>query len=421
MHPLQWVAVAITIGLNALDGFDILASAFAAPGIAQEWHVTREALGVVLSMELWGMVAGSILLGGLADIAGRRPAMLLCLSVMTLGMVMATTADSPLHLSIWRLITGIGIGGMLAAINAVAAELSNLRHRSLAMAIMVIGFPVGGVVGGLIVQQVLKGETWRAVFALGAVTTALFIPLVLLFVPETPAFLDQKRPARALERINRTFARFGLPGLERLAPQPTAEAKASVFDILRPALIATTAVLTLGYFFHAVTFYFILKWAPKIVSDLGHSPSQAAGVLTAANLGGALGGAVFGVFMHRFGLRRPMLVVLLGSIVGVGAFGLHDKASSLLVWSLAAALGMAFANAAIVGFYASFAAGFPTHVRATGTGFAVGIGRLGGAMSPIVAGYLFKAQLGLPGVAMVMSCGSLLAFLLLVRFRPRSH
>ena len=72
MHPLQWVAVIITIGLNALDGFDILASAFAAPGIAGEWHISREALGLVLSMELWGMVAGSIVLGGLTDLAGRR-------------------------------------------------------------------------------------------------------------------------------------------------------------------------------------------------------------------------------------------------------------------------------------------------------------------------------------------------------------
>ena len=89
MHPMQWVAVAITIGLNALDGFDVLSSAFAAPGIAREWHVSREALGVVLSMELWGMVAGSIALGGLADVLGRRVTMLACLCVMTLGMFMA--------------------------------------------------------------------------------------------------------------------------------------------------------------------------------------------------------------------------------------------------------------------------------------------------------------------------------------------
>ena len=126
MHPLQWVAVIVTIGLNALDGFDILASAFAAPGIAGEWHVPREALGLVLSMELWGMVAGSIVLGGLTDLAGRRRTILLCITVMALGMAMATTATGPESLSVWRLVTGFGIGGMLTSINAVAAELSSL-------------------------------------------------------------------------------------------------------------------------------------------------------------------------------------------------------------------------------------------------------------------------------------------------------
>ncbi|WP_353228225.1 MFS transporter [Novosphingobium sp.] len=417
MHPLQWVAVVITIGLNALDGFDVLASAFAAPGIAKEWHVSREALGIVLSMELWGMVGGSLLLGGLADIAGRRRTTLLCLCIMTLGMAMATTATSPQNLSLWRLVTGFGIGGMLAALNALAAELSNLKHRSLAMAIMVIGYPVGGTVGGLIVQQLLHGQSWRAVFNLGAVVSAAFIPLVVLFIPETPAFLDQKRPAGALAAINRILTRFRLPQLDALAPHAPEQARASVLDILKPGLIGTTTMLTLGYFFHAISFYFILKWAPKIIADLGHSPSEAAGVLTAANIGGAIGGALFGVFMHRFGIKRPMLAALVGSVAGITLFGLHDQTTTLLVWSIAASLGMVFANAAIVGFYASFAAGFPTHVRATGTGFALSLGRFGGALSPILAGYLFKAQLGLPMVALVMSGGSAVAFVLLARFR----
>ena len=419
MHPLQWLAIIITIGLNALDGFDVLSSAFAAPGISKEWHVARDALGIVLSMELWGMIAGSIVLGGLADVVGRRPTVLVCLVIMTGGMFMATTATSPQNLSVWRLITGLGIGGMLAAINAVAAEFSNLKNRSVAMAIMVVGFPIGGVIGGLIVQHLLKGQNWRVVFELGAIASAIFIPLVLLFVPETPAFIDQKRGSGALEKMNRTLSRFGLPNLDELPTHLTEQAKASVLDILKPGLIGTTFVLTLGYFFHAMTFYFILKWAPKIIADFGHTPNAAAGVLTWANIGGATGGVLFGVLVQRFGIKRPMLAVLILTVVGVTMFGTHDKATTLGIWSAAAFLGMFFGNAAIVGFYSSFADGFPTHVRATGTGFANGIGRLGGALSPILAGVLFKAQLGLPGVAMVMSCGSLLAFALLAGYKVR--
>src|ERR1700680_1620099 len=88
MTPAQMRVVAITIGLCALDGFDVLAISFASPGVAREWGINRAALGAVLSMELFGMGVGSILLGGIADRLGRRYTVLGCLLVMTLGMAM---------------------------------------------------------------------------------------------------------------------------------------------------------------------------------------------------------------------------------------------------------------------------------------------------------------------------------------------
>src|SRR5688500_12800342 len=148
MSPLQVMIVAITVALNALDGFDVLAISFASPGIAAEWGIDRAALGIVLSMELIGMAIGSVLLGGLADMIGRRPTILGCLVVMAFGMFMATTVTGIVDLSIWRIITGLGIGGMLAAINAAAAEFSNARRRHLSVSLMSIGYPIGAVVGG---------------------------------------------------------------------------------------------------------------------------------------------------------------------------------------------------------------------------------------------------------------------------------
>ena len=117
MSRLQIVVVAITVALNALDGFDVLSISFASPGIAQEWGIDRAALGIVLSMELIGMAIGSIFLGSVADRIGRRPTILGCLVVMAAGMLMATTVRGLVDLSIWRVVTGLGIGGMLAAIN----------------------------------------------------------------------------------------------------------------------------------------------------------------------------------------------------------------------------------------------------------------------------------------------------------------
>src|SRR5262245_36246766 len=117
MSRLQIVVVAMTVALNALDGFDVLSISFASPGIATEWGIDRAALGVVLSMELIGMAIGAVFLGGLADKIGRRPTILSALVVMAAGMFMATTATGVVSLSAWRVVTGLGIGGMLAAIN----------------------------------------------------------------------------------------------------------------------------------------------------------------------------------------------------------------------------------------------------------------------------------------------------------------
>ena len=183
MCMLQILAVIITIGLNALDGFDVLSISFALPGIANEWGVKPGALGIIATMDLVGMAVGSLYLGGVADKIGRRKTTLGCLVAMTFGMFMVTTVTSLVELSIYRIITGLGIGGLLAAINAIAAEYSNTKRRDLAVAIMSIGYPVGGVLGGLVVQQVLKGHEWRSIFYFGGAITAVFIPLVVLFVP----------------------------------------------------------------------------------------------------------------------------------------------------------------------------------------------------------------------------------------------
>src|SRR5215475_9954087 len=145
MGAMQILIIAITVGLNALDGFDVASISYASPGIAKEWGIDSGGLGIVLSMELWGMALGSIFLGGIADKLGRRRTVLGCLTLMALGMFLATTARNPVELSVWRVITGLGIGGMLAAINAVSAEFSNLRRRDLSVSLMSIGYPLGAV------------------------------------------------------------------------------------------------------------------------------------------------------------------------------------------------------------------------------------------------------------------------------------
>ncbi len=416
MSRFQWGIVATMIGLNALDGFDVLSISFASPGIAADWGIDRAALGIVLSMELVGMAIGSLFLGGVADRIGRRATILACLCVMTVGMVGAAMAGGLAQLCAWRVLTGLGIGGMLAATNAAVAEAANARHRSLAVVLMAAGYPVGTIVGGSISALLLTWYDWRAVFLFGAFCSACFVPLVLWRAPESVAFLLHRRPADALARINAALARMGHPPVDALPPVEERAGTVPLASLFAPGLLRTTLLLTLAYLMHIMTFYFILKWIPKIVVEMGFPAPQAAGVLVWASIGGATGSLILGLLTGRVRLVGLTIAAMLLSTVLVIVFG---RAQSDLTGlsTIAAAAGFA-TNAGVVGLYALIARSFPTGVRASATGFVIGVGRGGSALAPALAGFLFAGGYGLQAVAILMSIGSLVAAGALFLLRP---
>lgn len=415
MSRLQYVVIALCIALLALDGFDVLAISFAAPGIAAEWGINRATLGIVLSMELAGMALGSMLLGGLADRIGRRPTILACLLIMSAGMLFAALADSVVTLSLIRFATGLGIGGMLASVSAMTAEYSNARHRSAMVSLMAAGYPLGVIFGGAIASVLLASFDWRSVFLFGAVTTALLLPLAWYFLPESISYLMHRRPANALARVNATLTRMGHAAVPELPAPAATGALTGWRELFSPGLARITVLLTLAYLSHIMTFYFILKWIPKIVVDMGFTASYAGSVLVWANVGGLAGSALLSALSSRIPVRALVIVAMLCSVVMVNVFG--QEQADLTQLALVAACAGFFTNAAVVGLYAIFAQSFPTRVRAGGTGFVIGLGRGGAVLGPVLAGFLFQGGQGLAVVAFVMALGSLVAAGMLLMLR----
>ena len=421
MTTMQYVIVGITVLLNAMDGFDVLAISVSGPGIMGEFGIDRAGLGVVLSAELWGMALGSILLGGVADRYGRRSMILGCLLVMSAGMFLATTASSVFMLGVWRVITGLGIGGMLSTTNAVVAEFSNNKRRAMCISVMVIGYPVGGIFCGEIGKALLDASAtnWRTMFYAGGFASAALIPLVWFLVPESVHWLARKQPENGLTRINQALAKLGHSVVTALPTVSDDARKKSVTDIFSKTLRVTTILITLAYFLHIVTFYYILKWTPTLVVQMGMEASVASGVLTWANVGGALGGLAFGVLTSRIGLRPLSIGIILLSGIAVAMFGRSAPEVSTL--SMLAAFAGFFGNAGISGLYSLVAYAFPTHVRATGTGFVIGVGRFGAVLSPMLAGVLLQGGSTLATVAMIMGVGSLLSAVVLIFLKVGSN
>jgi len=416
MNSFQVFAVCVCILLTALDGFDVLAISFAAPGIAQEWSISRAGLGVVLAMELFGMAMGSIALGGMADRFGRRPTILFCLILMTVGMYCASLVHTVNQLLIVRFFTGLGIGGMLASTNAMVAEFSNARYRSLAVILMAAGYPIGAVIGGSVATVLLQQMDWRAIFVFGAVATGMFLIVVWFCLPESIEFLANKRPKNALGRINKTLEKMGHETIARLPDVQKAAPASSYRQLFSERYRALTVLLMLGYFTHFMTFYFVLKWIPKIVVDMGYEASSAGGVLVWANVGGTLGALCLGMLTARAKLGKLLIVVLFLSFFMVCGFGLGQ--STLPALSVIAAATGFFINAGVVGYYALVANAFPSTLRASGTGVVIGVGRGGAALGPVLAGVLFSSGFGLLPVSIVMGSGAMIAAVAVFLLRP---
>ncbi|MGE0294480.1 MAG: MFS transporter [Hyphomonadaceae bacterium] len=416
MSTAQVLAVATCVLLNAVDGFDVLSISFAAPGIAAEWGIDRAALGVVLSLELIGMGVGSILLGRAADAIGRRPTIFICLALMTAGMCAAALSGGIALLAAARLVTGVGIGGVVASINAIVAEHSNSKNRTLAVTMMAAGYPIGAVLGGAIASTLLTEMSWRAIFVLGTAATTALVPLVWMLLPESIEYLLRKRPRGALERVNRVLLRMQRAPLKALPPAPPQSPREGVAQLFSAPLLGRTMLLTCAYFMLMMPFYFLLKWIPKIVVDMGYAPGAAAGVLVSANVGGAVGSILLGLLSHKFEVRTLVVSTLFLAAVSLFSFGWVQ--SGIATLSLAAMITGFFSTAALVGIYAMVASAFPTEARASGTGLVIGVGRAGAAAGPVAAGVLFAMGHGLPIVALVMALGSVVAALLLIRL-PR--
>lgn len=420
MSRAQVVTVALTFVLSALDGFDVLSVTFAAPAISADWSIGKAALGGVLAAGLAGMALGALLLAPLADVAGRKAMLLVSLALMAAGMLGCAFAGGLTALIPWRVVTGLGIGACVAIINPIAAEFANARRRPLTIAVMAIGYPVGGVLGGVLAARLLFYYNWRTIFVSGFVAALLLIPVILLLLPESPSFLLTRPGARRLTQVNAVLARCGQPPLEMLpaGPGPTRRGYAEVFA--RGQRPATAWIAAVNILF-VLTVYYVLSWLPQMVADAGFPPATASTVSATASLSGVAGGLLLGALAQRGGLRE----LTGGAVIGLGlatcAFGLVPPSLPLLL--LAGGMCGFFLFGGSSGMYAVLATTFPDQARASGTGFVSGTGRVSSAIAPLLAGRLFAGGLSRAEVSLAFGAGATLAGLVLLlgwrRFRPR--
>lgn len=386
MSRFQVLAVALCVVLNMLDGFDVLVMAFTAPEVAREWGLTGARLGILLSAGLFGMAAGSLFVAPWADRFGRRALILFCLGILTVGMFLSSLAQGPVQLAALRVFTGVGIGGILASLNVITAEYASRRWRNTAISLQVTGYPIGATIGGTIAAVLITRYGWRSAFLFGAAGSALMVPVVLRSLPESLDFLLARRPPGALRRLNDLLRRMGraeVAALPETAAEPAAD-RNPVGRLFDAGAGASTARIWSAFFLLMFSFYFVTSWTPKLLVNAGLSTRQGitGGVLL--NVGGIVGGSLFGLLAPKMPLKRLTVLCLGGTASAMLLFGLFATTLSA-AFPIALAIGI-FLFGSMVGLYAATPALYPAAIRATGMGWAIGIGRLGAILAPIAAG-----------------------------------
>ncbi len=398
-----------------LDGFDTQAIGYVAPALAKEWGLSKGTLGPVFSAGLFGLMIGALVFGPLADRVGRKKIIILSTLAFGIGALATALVRDVTALLVIRFLTGLGLGGAMPNAVAMTSEFSPQRRRATMVMIMFCGFSVGAALGGLLAAWLIPHLGWRSVFAVGGLAPLIMVPLLVLRLPESVRFLAST--GRAPEQVAELLARISphvafAPGVQFVVHESHLPGL-PVAHLFRQGRTPVTLLLWVVFFMSLLDIYFLANWLPTVLNDLGASVAKAVAIGSLLQVGGVVGTVALGSIIDRFSFRALALVYF-AAVFAVGAIGQLGHSAILVSLAIFAAGfcvigGQIAANALAAAFY-------PTSVRATGVGWALGVGRVGSIVGPLVGGLLLAAKWSAASVfvaaAAAALCAALAAFCL---------
>jgi AAHS family 4-hydroxybenzoate transporter-like MFS transporter len=359
LNRLQWSIIAVCFFCNMLDGMDVLIISFTAPVIATQWKISPEALGLVFSSGLIGMTLGAVALAPFADRYGRKLLMLLAALLMSSSIYLTSWSTSLESLMVFRLLSGLGIGIMMATSAALTAEVVPSKTRGFWVSLIVAGYPVGAVLTGLISASFIGKYGWEQLYVLAGGVSLIALPVLYFFLKESAVFKEVK-----------------------------AEKFVSPSGLFTSNYRNNTLKLWLALFLCFATLYYLISWIPKLASNAGLPLELAIYAGTVFNSGAVFGILVQGYLSTKFGLTKVVGNLLILSMLFLVGFGLLKGSAVLLVILFLLGFGV---QGGFVGLYAIAASLYTTQIRATGVGWSIGLGRIGGIIGPVVGGILVAA------------------------------
>jgi AAHS family 4-hydroxybenzoate transporter-like MFS transporter len=379
--------------LSLIDGYDIAAIAFAAPHLVREWGLKPGALGPVFSASLIGILFGSAVFGWVGDRYGRKTALIasnLLFGVFTLAAAWAANLDQLFWL---RLLAGLGIGGVIPNVVAINTESSPRKLRA-TLALIGVGFvPLGGAIPGVVATTLVPAHGWQILFVIGGIVPIILAFVALFTLPESIKFmaLHEDQRAKMVKTIAALDPNFKVPANAKFIIED--EQQFPGFNpvyLFRQGLWLITPLLWLLFALNLMGYFFLLSWTPTLMAVLKLPPSVGALAGAMIQVGGTVGSLILARWVER---RRFFAIafVFVAAVPIVASIGYAGQSSTT-----ALAVATFFAGFCVLGIQTGInvagALVYPTSLRANGSGWQLGIGRIGSIVGPLVGALL----IGLP-------------------------
>ncbi|MBT8079695.1 MAG: MFS transporter [Gammaproteobacteria bacterium] len=417
----QILVVCLCMFFNMLDGFDITAMAVVASDVSAELQLTDDRLGWIFSFALAGMMFGAMFLAPLSDVMGRRKVIILSVCLVGVSILLTAGATTLTEFIVLRFISGAGAGAMLACQATLAAEYSPDKYRALSVAAVTSGYPLGAMFTSVAAGYILPDYGWRGMFWFGGGLTLGMGFVAWLLIPESLKYLMESRPVDALVRANRILVKLGKSALSELPAVARDTANRGLVSNMKQLLGTEhrriTVTLWTAFFLCFATLYFLMSWIPKLMVDSGFDAAVGRRAFLFFNLGGVIGIYFLGVLATRWKLTNIIFGLSSAAAIAMVLFALAPGSLTMMM-VLILAIGV-LQQGGFTGLYAAAAKAYPTEIRSTGIGWAIGLGRSGAVAGPAIAGYLIVAGLDMAAnfiiFAIPVAFGGIIAYQLHIR------
>ena len=371
-------------------GYAIQTIGVLGPSIARNLGLSAKDFGPVYSAGLFGIMLGALIMGPVADRFGRRWLVVISAALFGLFMVASTQATTISQLTVYRFLTGLGIGGAMPNLVSIATEFAPSRFEQRIVGWVFTGIPAGAVLGGIVSSLLLPAAGWRSVLYLGGGVSLVLALFLAVWLPELVRFLITSRPdpERIGAIMRRVVPALEIPAGSQFHSSHTAPKGMPVAHLFMESRTIDTLLFWVAFFMNLLILYFILSWFTTMLEGAGMTVTQAIVAVTMFSVGGGVGTATAGYLMDAIGPRSAVIWELVLTAVLIVALALAHSSFWFVVVAISL-LGLVVQGAQ-AGLNALVAAYYPTAIRSTGLGWALGIGRIGSIVGPLVGGLMLS-------------------------------